>query len=72
MFSNLIDVTLLVEDAFSKVVDMFVDVIVGFGFCHESSEKNKSLNDCYSFDVDDDGVLDERGNKNSFGLTFYR
>ena len=73
MFSNLIDVTLLVEDAFSKVVDMFVDVIVGFEetFCNESSEKNKSLNDCYSFDVDDDGVLDERGNKNSFGLTFY-
>ena len=29
MFSNLIDVTLLVEDAFSKVVDILTDVEVG-------------------------------------------
>ena len=30
------------------------------------------MNDCNSFDLDDDAVEDERGNKNSFGLTFYR
>ena len=61
------------EDVIWIVVDVLSDVEVGFeeAFSHESSRENKLLNDCNSFDLDDDAVEDERGNKNSFGLTFY-
>ena len=61
------------EDVIWIVVDVLSDVEVGFEetFSHESSRENNLLNDCYSFDLDDDAVEDERGNKNSFGLTFY-
>ena len=64
---------LAVEDVISIVIDVLSDVEVGFEetLSHERSQKQKSLNDCYSFDLDDDGVEDERGKKNSSGLTFY-
>ena len=63
---------LAVEDVISIVVDVLSDVEVGLEepLSHESSRENKLLNDCYSFDLDD-AVEDEKGNKNSFGLTFY-
>ena len=49
---------LAVEDVISIVVDVLSDVEVGFeeAFSHESSRENKLLNDCNSFDLDDDAV----------------